>query len=66
MEQIKENCNHDEEIKYLLSGSGCKNLQELKLAFDHLKNVLFVKYGDSWDEKKIAKTVCDLMYGIKS
>jgi hypothetical protein len=65
MEQTDKTKQEASDIEYILSGTGCSNLKEFKIAFDHLRNVLSVKYGENWDQKRIAKTVCDIMYGIK-
>lgn len=56
------NENKEEEINYVLSGTGCKNLFELKIAFDAMRNYMSCKYQDFWDEKKIANMVCRTMY----
>jgi hypothetical protein len=62
------NKNHEElirDIEYNLSGTGCSTVGELRMAFDHLKQLLYVKHGDLWDTKRIAKTVSENMYKLE-
>jgi hypothetical protein len=48
--------------EYILSGTGCKNLFEMKIAFDAMRNYMYCKYDDAWDHKRIAEAVNRIMY----
>ena len=55
-----------EDINFLLSGTGCSTVFELRLAFDALKNYMYCNYNDAWDAKKIAKIVSEELYNANS
>lgn len=45
-----------------VSGTGCMNVAELRMAFDILRERLEHKHGEAWGQKKIAKEVSERMY----
>lgn len=49
-----------------VEGTGCITVYELRLAFDHLRDVLQHKHNDSWTNKRIGKAVTEKMYVIQS
>lgn len=52
----------ENDINFVLSGTGCSNLFELRTAFDSMRTYLYCKHNELWDHKKIANTVCKAMY----
>ena len=54
------------EIEYLLSGTGCSNIAELRTAFDILRDRLFVNYNDAWSARRIAGAVTERTYLVKN
>ena len=54
--------NDDQVVNYILSGSGCSNIFELRLAYDALRNYMFTKYNDAWDARRVAELVSKTMY----
>lgn len=51
-----------EDIDYILSGSGCSNLFEMRLAYDALRNYMYAKHGDAWDARKVAQLISQQIY----
>lgn len=56
----------NQDIEYVLSGTGCSTLLELRMAFDHLKEVLYLNHNDSYTCKRIARIVSENIYKIKN
>lgn len=54
-----------QEIDFALSGTGCSTLLELRMAFDHLKEVLYLNHNDIYTSKRIARIVSENIYKIK-
>lgn len=57
--------NDPTEIEYALAGTGCRSVAELRMAFDILRDTLFVKHNDAWDQQRVAGAVCDRMYAVR-
>ena len=49
-----------------VSGTGCVNVAELRMAFDILRERLEHKYGESWGPKSITKAVSERLYQAQS
>lgn len=54
--------NNNDVTNYILSGSGCSNIFELRLAYDALRNYMYCKYNDSWDARRVAELVSKEIY----
>lgn len=54
--------NTNDDTTYALSGTGCNNIFELRLAYDTLRNYMHVKYGDNWDARRVAELVSKELY----
>ena len=57
---------NNNENDYALNGTGCQNIGELRMAFDILRDTLFVNHNDAWDTKRIAAAVTQRMYQIQN
>ena len=57
---------NNNENDYALNGTGCQNIGELRMAFDILRDTLFVNHNDVWDPKRVAGAVTQRMYQIQN
>lgn len=57
--------NESSETEYALAGTGCRTVAELRMAFDILRDTLFVRHNDAWDAQRVAGAVCDRMYAVR-
>ena len=57
---------NNNDIEYALSGTGCHNIGELRMAFDILRDRLFVNHNEAWDARRVAGAVAERMYTIKN
>lgn len=49
-----------------VSGTGCVNVAELRMAFDILRERLEHKYGEAWNPKTVTKAVSERLYRTHS
>ena len=45
-----------------VTGTGCQNVAELRMAFDILRERLEHKHGEAWGPKKITQAVSERLY----
>lgn len=60
-----ENNDTTNQTQYALRGTGCNNIGELRMAFDILRDTLFVNHNDSWDPTRVARAVSQRMYSVQ-
>jgi ERCC4-type nuclease len=51
-------------IHKAVEGTGCITAFELRLAFDHLRDILQHKHNDIWTARRVGKAVTEKMYAI--
>lgn len=59
-----ETQNETNQIEYALRGTGCNNIGELRMAFDILRDTLFVNHNDRWDPTRVARAVSKRIYSV--